>query len=489
MPPVGVNLIGYLFSEKGLGEAARGLARACRAAGVPVAANDFSESESVNRSLDFPVERIGLPFPVTLLAVNPDGLRNFALNVDVRRLRRGRYTIGYWFWEQPEFPADWADRFDTVDEVWVGSTFTQQAVARVSPVPVVRVPPALDPNPSVSPLARAGLGIPADAFVFLFVFDASSTLARKNPVGLIRAFRQAFPADPGVRLVLKVSRLELAPDRADLLAAAAADPRVLLLGGVLPRPGITALLAAADCYVSLHRSEGFGLTMAEAMVLGKPVIATGYSANLDYMTPWNSLLVDYRLARLDRDTGPYRAGQEWAEPSADHAAAVMQAVVRDRGAASRLGARARADVTAALRPEAVGRLVAGRLAALGRPRPPLAGGRWELVPHPRSVPPLPPGGAGTCGLTVRDPFPEPAPPGARLVGVWRTADGRPVPDAVPPATAVGPVADAPGLPIIYVGLPFVAPPRPGEYRLAVDLLDAAGRPLCPPAEVPVRVTP
>jgi glycosyltransferase involved in cell wall biosynthesis len=198
--------------------------------------------------------------------------------------------------------------------------------------------------------------------VFLFAFGVRSILERKNPLGLIEAFRRAFGSGEQVRLVLKTTHGNRQTTEA--LVRAAGDPRVIVMDRILERREINTLMALSDCYVSLHRSEGFGLTLAEAMALGKPVIATGYSANLDFMRPGNSFLVDCRLVPLEQDYGPYLRGSTWAEPDLDHAADLMRHVHDnpDRvGAVAREGQR---DVTTYLAPERIGREIAARLAVI-----------------------------------------------------------------------------------------------------------------------------
>ena len=361
----GINFVGHLRSEKGVAEAARNLIRACQAAEVPVTANDFPDTGSTNAvaPLGLPT---GFPYPITVFAVNPDTHAALGRFVDLARLRQNRYTVGSWYWELPNLPAAWQSHFALVNEVWVGSAFTQAAVSRVSPVPVVCIPPALEAEPHIGTLSRAQLGLPADAFVVLFVFDAMSTLARKNPYALIRAFRAAFPGEADVRLVLKASRLAASPERAQLCEAIGSDARVVLLDGVLPRENVQALLNLADCYASLHRCEGFGLTLAESMRLGKPVVATAYSGNLDFMTPRNSLGVGYSLVPLAQNYGPYEAGQLWAEPDEADAAEKLRWVYRNRSAAATMAARGRADILAAYTHKKIGARVVERLHAITR---------------------------------------------------------------------------------------------------------------------------
>ena len=278
---------------------------------------------------------------------------------------RGKYNIGYWLWELPELPEAFHGSFSYLDEVWVSSEYGREAIARVSPIPVVKVPPALPAEGlRTKGVGREYFGLQDRHRVFLFMFDAHSIVERKNPGAVIEAFKRAFPNDPDARLVLKLVHADLA--LVARLRAEAADPRVLVIDRVFDREEVNSLLALSDCYVSLHRSEGFGLTMAEAMALGKPVIATGHSANLDFMNVGNSLLVRYEMVRLEKDYPPYPRGSAWADPDVDHAAELMRTVYEDPDRARKLGDRARADVMAYLSPEAVGTRISERLALIGR---------------------------------------------------------------------------------------------------------------------------
>jgi glycosyltransferase involved in cell wall biosynthesis len=228
--------------------------------------------------------------------------------------------------------------------------------------------------------------MPPGWFVFFFTFDFDSVFERKNPLGIIRAFRGAFSPKDRVLLVIKSSHADLCPDESKLLQATAEDANIRILDAVISRPELDALMMRCDCYVSLHRSEGFGLTMAEAMSFGKPVIATAYSANMDFMTPANSFLVRFRLAQIDQDHGPYRKGWTWADPDSEHAAELMRLVYEDQDMARGIGERAKADVSEALHPEAVGRLIRERLVRVARARGTdtntLPESRGELVARP-----------------------------------------------------------------------------------------------------------
>jgi glycosyltransferase involved in cell wall biosynthesis len=360
----GLNVAGYAMSEKGLGEALRATVTALSAAGIPHCVVDFPDPGSANAG-GSPVGALeDNPYPVNLIHLTALELPRFVAARGPEFLR-GKYNIGFWMWELDRLPRAFRGAFVHLDEVWVASTFCLDAISRASPVPVVKVPLSL----SVERLRAKGVGreyfgLPGPAFVFLFVFDAHSVLERKNPRGLIRAFRRAFPGQEDVRLVLKLVRGNRRIR--DMLVAEAADARVLVVDRVLERSELNSLMDLCDCYVSLHRSEGFGLTMAEAMALGKPVIATAYSANTDFMNSGNSFPVRYELVRLDRDHGPYFRGGVWAEPSVEHAAELMRYVYEDPAAAAEVARRGRRDIRRSLSAEAIGEQIARRLDVIGR---------------------------------------------------------------------------------------------------------------------------
>jgi hypothetical protein len=356
--PLGVNLAGYLDATAGVGEAARGVLEALRAAGVAVAPLALSSRD---------VPRAGAAgdavHPVTIVCANPDGMTGARDELGPEAFE-GRHVIGMWWWEVAALPQRWLRAFDLVDEVWVGSRFVADLLAAVSPVPVVHVPLAV-PEPAASAAGREQLGLPA-GFLFGFVYDYASVAARKNPLGLIEAFIRAFPVQgggAGPALVLKTLGGERHErEHATVLAAAAAHPRITVLDGHMAAADKNALIRELDCYVSLHRSEGFGLTIAEAMALGTPVIATDYGGTRDLLTAFNSLLVDHRPVAIGPGNEPYPEHGEWAEPDLDHAARLMRTALADPEGARARALRARTDVVARHAPAAAGAVMADRLA-------------------------------------------------------------------------------------------------------------------------------
>lgn len=362
VPEFGVNVVGYFRSELGVGEAARQVVGALDAAGVPLLPL---------HGATIPLNRQGHPFthldhgdaryPLNLICMNADALPEFAQQAG-RRFFDGRYSIGLWFWEVSEPPeAGWVEAFSLLDEVWVASKHVAHAVASVSPIPTIRIPLPVE-LPPPPPMSRADLGLPEEDFIFLFSFDYLSLFERKNPLAVVRAFRSAFEPGSGATLVLKCINPERDErNRASLREAVAGRPDIQLIEHYLAPEAKNALTAACDCYVSLHRSEGFGLTMAEAMFLGKPVIATGYSGNLDFMNEGNSYLVDSEMTKIGTDAAPYPSGGEWAEPSVEHAAALMRTVFDDPDAARERGRIATTDIRLTHSPQAAGHQMMLRL--------------------------------------------------------------------------------------------------------------------------------
>ena len=366
--PFGINVLGYLTSEKGVGEMGRSNLRVVEAAAIPHVANLIVDSGSHNLETLPPSYSTDNPYAINLVAVNADQLPNV---VQTRGpYFNNRFTIGYWAWELSEFPEEWRPAFDCVDEVWTLSEFARDSIAASSPVPVRAIHCSLDLSFQPKEIfTRSTFGIPDDLFVFLFYFDFHSFIERKNPVGLVHAFRNAFGARRNVQLLIKSSHSREHLAELQMLKQAAGDANVRIFDEVLSRDAKYGLMLAADCYVSLHRSEGFGLTIAEAMWCGKPTIATDYSGNRDFMTAETSYPVPYRLVGIDRDHGPYRAGQKWAQPDLGYAADVMRHIEAHRERAAELGRRAKAHVSQVLSPATIGSTVRRRLRELGFPGP------------------------------------------------------------------------------------------------------------------------
>lgn len=362
--PAGVNIIGYVHAENGVGEGARMLTRALDAAGVKRSVLAFDATDSRQ---DAAFEADDAPeHPVNIVCVNADQFRNFANgHAD---LLDGRYTIGVWNWEVERLPDEMATSAELVDEIWVSSEHTANAVraATDKPVFVSPIPVEVRPAPERS---RAELGL-TEGFVFLFCFDFDSVFERKNPIGVIEAFSRAFTDGDGPQLIIKSVRGDAHPEElAALRAAASSRSDIHAFDGYVSSDELRALMVSSDAYVSLHRAEGYGLTIAEAMSYGKPVVATAYSGNLEFMDETNSWPVGYDLVQIAPGSPPYPTDARWAEPDLDAAAVAMREIVSDPSEAKVRGERAAADIARLKPPAARASFLLDRLEAIAEARP------------------------------------------------------------------------------------------------------------------------
>jgi glycosyltransferase involved in cell wall biosynthesis len=352
--PAGFNVIGWSMAPTGVGEACRGTLAALKLAGLGRALWPLDDRQTDGAPGLAAIARDGLPYEVSLYHVNADMMETVNSRIP-RGFTAGRHRIGYWFWELAHFPVAFAPAFRHTDEVWAPSRFCQQAFQSLATVEVRWMPPCVVPTTAV-PASRESLGIDLGTFLFFFAFDALSVPERKNPAGLLAAFTEvARESRRPVHLLIKVNHAEIEPGfMADLQHRCAGLP-VTLLTGTLSRGQLDGLTAACDAYVSLHRSEGLGLPLIEAMYLDKPVIATGYGGVTDFLDEETGFVVRHGMTALQRPQGPYPEGAAWAEPDAGHAASLMLALAKAPETAAAKIAAARRRVTELYAPEAAAR--------------------------------------------------------------------------------------------------------------------------------------
>lgn len=359
----GVNIFAYARGQFGLAEGARLYARALLAQGYPVAIHDI-DIDIPHGLDDFSLDPYiggGTPYGTNLIFVNPDYLDQAIASIGPECFC-DRYNVACWFWELEKFPDEWLPALNRVDEVMVSSSFIRNALAKVTDKPVWNVPLPVGQSPD-SGLLRRDFGLEDGDFIFLNSFDFNSYLARKNPQAAIEAFRLAF-ADgrPDVKLLIKSSNGHRHPEKLRaLLNAAGADKRITVRDEVIDRGDLGALQRCVDAYISLHRAEGFGLGLAECMRQGKPVIATAWSGNMDFMTPENSCLVDYQLVAVREGEYLHHVGQRWAEPRIDQTASLMSRLVGDPAFAKRIGDQAACDMRIQLSPHDVAKEIIRRI--------------------------------------------------------------------------------------------------------------------------------
>ena len=337
----GLNLVGYLTRESSLGDVARRLREALEQANVSHSAIATQRTASPQQRADGIDNRV--EFTNSLCVVTADQFRYLAGDFP-QLFAATKRMIGYWFWELEYVPLHMRQSIALVDEIWAGSRFVTDAFAAVSPVPVRHVPiPIAEPQPSDRD--RRGFAPLADIVqrpVFLTVFDHLSVTERKNPVGVIEAFRRAFSPDEGPVLIIKtMNGHQRRPNHQRVLAAADGRDDIRVWDETLSRTDQMALVACVDCMISLHRSEGLGLHLAEAMWLRTPTIATRYSGNLDFMNDANSLLIDFELVNVEHGEGVYPSTAKWAAPDVDQAVDAMRRIAVDAPLAARLAAAGR----------------------------------------------------------------------------------------------------------------------------------------------------
>jgi glycosyltransferase involved in cell wall biosynthesis len=363
--PIGLNIVGFLAADLGIGESARCMVRAADAAELPTALvplklhckNPQSDQTYAARL------RPDNPYPVNVVHIDPPAAHDFDHHQGAA-FRKGKYNVAYWAWELPEFPDAWIPACDYFHEIWCPSEFVRHAIAPKVPLPVFTMPhPIAFARPDGN--CRAQFGLPEDRFLFLFLYDLNSYSARKNPQAALTAFRASGLAERGAGLVIKVHNLAgNEADFAALQAAVANLPHVTFITETLSRAQTYQLQAACDCFISLHRAEGFGLAVAECMYLGKPVIATDWSATSEYLTTTNGCPVHYQLQTLQRHYGPYAQGATWAEPDTEHAAWWMRRIFEDRTLREGLGLEARMTIEGRFSPAVIGALYRRRLEAI-----------------------------------------------------------------------------------------------------------------------------
>lgn len=359
--PQGVNLFGYACSEHGVGESLRLAAKALHAVDLPHLMIDFNAGNLARTEDKSLADRLTEKpeYSINISHVNADQTP-VLLGHFPEDFFAGRYNIGFWHWELPEFPDQFLSGFNGLNEVWVPTSFVHGAVAMKSPVPVIKIPHAIDF--AVTPCKRADFELPEDRFLFLTMYDFSSYQPRKNPKAALDAFDRAFGNHSKAMLVIKTQNSQHHPEaRQELENWLAGRDNVVWLDKTLTRQEIYNLESLCDCFLSLHRSEGFGLGPAEAMFLGKPVVATNWSGNTEFMRQDNSLPVNYQLVAIEEDVGVYEKGQLWADPDLDHASWLMRQLVEDGAMAERIGRAARQSIKTELSPTRIGNMILDRL--------------------------------------------------------------------------------------------------------------------------------
>jgi glycosyltransferase involved in cell wall biosynthesis len=360
---IGVDVVGFFTAEHGVGEAARTLVSTLKSVDVAVGTINYTDTQS-RQAHTYSTDDV-LRHKAVLVSMNAEQLTHspHRLGAD---FYNNRYVIGQWFWELEQAPQWYAPAWPMVNEMWAPTRFIEQMLrnsapsdVKISYVPLPVVRPAIDGS-----LTRSYFGLD-NRFIFLFAFDFMSVMKRKNPLALIDAFTRAFPTGSGTQLVIKAINGDKRPlEHEALMTAASQHPDITVIDTYFTRVETSSLMNLADCYVSLHRSEGLGLTLSEAMSHGKPVIATNYSGNVDFMDNSNSYLVPWTRVAVGQDAEGYSPDATWAEPDVVEAARLMRHVYENQAEAAQIGQKAQADILNRFSEAASGAIMKSRLSEI-----------------------------------------------------------------------------------------------------------------------------
>lgn len=363
----GATLIGYTHGVLGMGEHVRMSAEALSSTRVPFGVLDIDTGagDQHDDSTNSYPRVSGNRYRANIFHVNADQMLPTYCRLGASFFT-GRYNIGFWAWELAEWPHSWRPILEMVDEIWAPSRFIQNCLKSVTDKPVVHMPLCVE-LPGFERLPRSRFNLPDDTCLFLFAFDFNSYIERKNPFAAIRAFKAAFAArTERAGLVVKVMKADETSGKwREMMRLIDGDPRIHVINEVMSRSEVLALIAACDCFVSLHRSEGFGRGPAEAMYLGKPVIVTSYSGNMDFTRAGTSLLVDYKLTPVGHGEYVHGEGQLWADAHVDQAAEQMRRVYRGGTEITNIAASGQAIIRNEFSKGSVGRNMERRLTELG----------------------------------------------------------------------------------------------------------------------------
>jgi glycosyltransferase involved in cell wall biosynthesis len=359
---IGVNVIGFINGEFGLGEAIRLLIKAMKKADIPVALLNYDvhtyHQHNDSSYTDFTTEA---PYPINLVLLGPSEASKVITFFPDVELFKNKYNIYYLNWESEYFPPDYVENIKLYDEIWVPSNYCKDVISKLvdKPVTVVHYPIEIETIED----EESKSFYDTSAFNFLFMFDYNSTLERKNTLNLIDAFEKAFGKnDKSVCLTIKTSKsTRFQKDKEKLMNKINGFENIKIVEKIFEKNTLHNIIKGCDSYISLHRSEGFGLTMAEAMFFAKPTIGTGYSGNLEFMTNENSFLVDYEMAKAGVDYANYDKNTIWSEPNVDHAATLLKKIKENSNSVSKIALKGQATIKDDFSSQKIGNYIKNRL--------------------------------------------------------------------------------------------------------------------------------
>lgn len=328
--PDGINLIGNIRAEIGLGQSCRLLANELEASKLEFMIYNYEQISNIrleDHSWDKKIEP-KMKYNINIIHINPYEMGLAFIKISPKSWEY-RYNIAFWLWELEVFPEEWKVCLQYVDEIWTPSEFSSQSIRRVTDKPVLTIPYYVT-APTQECYTRDYFGLPKEKFLYLTMYDSNSTMERKNPMGAIEAFKKAFiKEDANVGLVIKINNPQ-EEDISIIKEALRGYENVYLLTNKFGKVEVNSLIKEVDAFISLHRAEGFGLVLAEAMILGTPTIATNWSSNTEFMTKETACMVGYKMVKINKTVGAYKEGNVWAEPNIDEAAEFIVRLYKDK---------------------------------------------------------------------------------------------------------------------------------------------------------------
>lgn len=356
----GVNLIGNIKADTGLGQSCRLVAAELEHSKIPYSVYQYDQL-GIMSSTDMQFAgkiSSDLPFNINLIHINPHEL-GLAFQQLGQKVWDGHYNIGFWLWELEEFPEEWTPCFHCLDEIWTPSEFISRVVRKKTKLPVKTVPYHVETRLD-QVYGRSEFGLPEDMYLFLMMYDRTSMTERKNPEAVIQAYKKAFTRRDKAGLVIKINNCT--EEEINALKKELEDyPNVYFISQVMDRSHVNSLIRCVDAVVSLHRAEGFGLVLAEAMMLGTPTIATNWSSNTEFMTSDTSCLVDCQLVELKNDLGLFKKGNRWADPDIGQAASYMKRLYEDPAYGREMAHRAKSYIEDRLSMERISGIIVERI--------------------------------------------------------------------------------------------------------------------------------
>lgn len=359
---LGVNYFGFFSEISGIAQATKCNAEALKKNDIKVNHQSFVYTHKIERDLNSNYPSSSDSYPINIFHINIDKINTF-LSEFTTDLLKDKYNIAYWAWEFPEIPNEALEVLNFFDELWVPSNFCAEIFAAKSKVPVIKFSHPIEAHALNFSFNKNEYNIQAKSFVFLTLFDSDSTFERKNPIDTIHAFQESFePDDLKATLIIKTHNFEKNESVKELiLKTIGSYKNIIVINEKMSEDKLHSLIQQADVVISLHASEGFGLTLAEAMSYGKVVIATGYSGNIDFMNVNNSMPLKFELSKISKKHGIIEKGFTIAKPNKEHAKELIKYSYTNQEIINTLGQRAQKDIVSEFSKEKIGKLMANRL--------------------------------------------------------------------------------------------------------------------------------